>query len=411
MDSLTQIVLGAGVGEFVAGKKLGNRAMIWGAIAGTIPDLDVLTNLFVKDDIWSLAAHRGITHSFFFTVLFPFLMAKLLVHYYDRGRNEIKDTKKRVIGYTSVLGILALILIVTMIFGDSNVIRMIELLFLFIVGFLLFNTYRNAQLRRTMDYEKPSYYGWYWLFFWGILTHWMLDTCTTYGTQILQPFSNMRFTTSAISVVDPMYTLPLLFCLLFASTYSRHNPWRRRINTLGLIISSLYLIGCHVNKYHVQQKFAERLEAQGIHPKRIMTSPGFMNNYVWNGIAELDSTYIVSDYSLNDKIIPFERQEYKHKGRELIAEYGCENSRAAKVLDWFSNGYYVNEMEYGHLIHSDLRFGNPDFYKAFNKEDENKAGRIFYFKYYPDCRAEDTRGAPMVPDEMFKSIWQRIEGY
>ena len=40
MDSLTQIVLGAAVGEVALGKKVGNKAMLYGAIAGTIPDLD-----------------------------------------------------------------------------------------------------------------------------------------------------------------------------------------------------------------------------------------------------------------------------------------------------------------------------------------------------------------------------------
>jgi len=45
MDSLTQIVLGAAVGEAVLGKKVGNKAMLYGAIAGTIPDLDVVANL------------------------------------------------------------------------------------------------------------------------------------------------------------------------------------------------------------------------------------------------------------------------------------------------------------------------------------------------------------------------------
>ena len=47
MDSLTQIVLGAAVGEVVLGKKVGNKAMLYGAIAGTIPDLDVLTRYFM----------------------------------------------------------------------------------------------------------------------------------------------------------------------------------------------------------------------------------------------------------------------------------------------------------------------------------------------------------------------------
>jgi hypothetical protein len=41
MDSLTQIVLGGAIGELVAGRKMGNRAVLWGAIAGTIPDLNV----------------------------------------------------------------------------------------------------------------------------------------------------------------------------------------------------------------------------------------------------------------------------------------------------------------------------------------------------------------------------------
>ena len=66
MDSLTQIVLGAAVGEVAAGKKVGNRAMLIGAIGGTIPDLDILAN-FVADDMTALAFHRGISHSFFIT--------------------------------------------------------------------------------------------------------------------------------------------------------------------------------------------------------------------------------------------------------------------------------------------------------------------------------------------------------
>jgi inner membrane protein len=38
MDSLTQIILGAACGEAVLGKKIGNRALLFGAIGGTIPD-------------------------------------------------------------------------------------------------------------------------------------------------------------------------------------------------------------------------------------------------------------------------------------------------------------------------------------------------------------------------------------
>ena len=65
MDSLTQIVLGASVGEAVLGKKVGNKAALYGAIAGTIPDLDVLAGYFV-DEITAIEWHRGFSHSILF---------------------------------------------------------------------------------------------------------------------------------------------------------------------------------------------------------------------------------------------------------------------------------------------------------------------------------------------------------
>lgn len=69
MDSLTQIVLGAAVGEVVLGKKVGNKAMLWGAVAGTIPDLDVLTRFFT-DTVTAIEWHRGFSHSIFFSIVF-----------------------------------------------------------------------------------------------------------------------------------------------------------------------------------------------------------------------------------------------------------------------------------------------------------------------------------------------------
>ena len=73
MDSLTQIVLGASVAEATLGKKIGNKAIILGAIAGTIPDLDIVTRFFV-DDLTASVMHRGFSHS----LIFPFVAAPIL---------------------------------------------------------------------------------------------------------------------------------------------------------------------------------------------------------------------------------------------------------------------------------------------------------------------------------------------
>ncbi|MET2984569.1 metal-dependent hydrolase [Aureibaculum conchae] len=80
MDSLTQIVLGAAVGEAVLGKKVGNKAMLYGAIAGTIPDLDIIANFFT-DTVTALKIHRGFTHSIVFSVLLAPIMAWLVTRY------------------------------------------------------------------------------------------------------------------------------------------------------------------------------------------------------------------------------------------------------------------------------------------------------------------------------------------
>ncbi|WP_291869145.1 metal-dependent hydrolase [Maribacter sp.] len=88
MDSLTQIVLGAAVGEVVLGRKVGNKAMLYGAIAGTIPDLDVFASYFT-DTVSALEIHRGFTHSIVFSVLFAPIFGWLVTRY--EKHKDIKD--------------------------------------------------------------------------------------------------------------------------------------------------------------------------------------------------------------------------------------------------------------------------------------------------------------------------------
>lgn len=73
MDLVTQTVLGAAVGEVVLGKKAGNKAIMWGAVGGLIPDLDVLVAPFFSE-VDGLFVHRGFSHS----LIFAFLLAPFL---------------------------------------------------------------------------------------------------------------------------------------------------------------------------------------------------------------------------------------------------------------------------------------------------------------------------------------------
>lgn len=81
MDSLSQLVLGAATVEAVMGKKVGNRAILWGAIGGTIPDLDVMFGPLMTD-LQKMDLHRGFSHSLLFFVLFAPLFGWLIAKIY-----------------------------------------------------------------------------------------------------------------------------------------------------------------------------------------------------------------------------------------------------------------------------------------------------------------------------------------
>lgn len=68
MDSLTHIALGACIGEAFFEKGFGKKAMLWGALAQSIPDIDFISTFWLNTPE-SLLAHRGFTHSILFALL------------------------------------------------------------------------------------------------------------------------------------------------------------------------------------------------------------------------------------------------------------------------------------------------------------------------------------------------------
>jgi len=74
MDSLSQIALGAAVGVATMGRRTAVwKAALWGAVAGTLPDLDVLIDH--GDPIHNMVLHRAETHAPFWLTLFSLPLA------------------------------------------------------------------------------------------------------------------------------------------------------------------------------------------------------------------------------------------------------------------------------------------------------------------------------------------------
>jgi inner membrane protein len=85
VDSITQATLGAAVGEMILGRRLGNRALAWGALFGTLPDLDVIIAPFL-DNAANLWWHRGPSHSLLVMVLASWGLSSPLAKLWKRDK-------------------------------------------------------------------------------------------------------------------------------------------------------------------------------------------------------------------------------------------------------------------------------------------------------------------------------------
>lgn len=357
MDSLTQIVLGAACGEIVAGRKIGNRAMLWGAIGGTIPDLDVFAAFFT-DELTAVAFHRGFMHSFLFAVLAPWLLAWLAQRFYDGNvyQRPVYKASAMTLWLLFYVGAAAGINFIPVLLGEG--LRWYILLpTLLLGGWFVWKMWRDYWQRELALVEMP-YRTWVALFFWSIFTHPILDCFTNYGTQIWQPFSDLRVQWSTVSVVDPLCTLPFLLCLLILARFARTDRRRAWWNGAGLVWFCGYL-GLYTiwHKVTVNRAFEQTLQAKGIAYQRYYTNPTIFNNIVWSGIAEGDSAYYFGLYGFNDRVPSFNRISTIPKRHDLLSAIP-DDDRAKYFLRWFSDGYYNVQPYRGDTLQvNDLRFG------------------------------------------------------
>lgn len=408
MDSITQITLGAAVGEVALGKKVGNRAMLWGAIGGTIPDLDVLANINASD-ISALAFHRAFTHSLTFAFIAPIVLGWIVHRLYEhKGPFFSKDIW---LDFGKVLlAIWGMIMLGTAFMPvlPHEIVLIGIAVSIGIMTFPVLIFLREKLRQKPATKENADWKGWAILFFWAIFTHPLLDSCTTYGTQLFQPFSDYRVSFNNISVADPIYTIPFLLCLIIASFLKRGSKTRAIFNWLGIALSSAYMILTVFNKMAVNQVFETSLKAQGIQYERMMTTPTILNNVLWSGVAEGDTAFYHSLYSLLDKSPEIPKFNVIPKNHHLIEKY--KDDRVIKILKWFADDYYsVLIKKDGRLQLNDLRYG------AFGDSFEKESDYIFNFILEETPNGLSIKSSAGPPEDQdaaagFSELWERIKG-
>lgn len=214
-------------------------------------------------------------------------------------------------------------------------------------------------LSRMKWNRDAGWRSWSLLVFWVILTHIFVDVCTSYGTQVFQPFSNYALSFNSIFIIDLFYTLPLMIGLVTTLFFNRGSDKRKWANRLGLGISSFYLLMGFGLKWHVNSVFEDNFQRQQISVDRYMTTPAPFTEFLWTGYAESDDTIYAGLYSVFDDDRSVDLIKVPQNSG-LINTY--KNDLPVRRLIWFSNGYYSVEKRTDGIYFSDLRFGRSDLW-------------------------------------------------
>lgn len=234
-----------------------------------------------------------------------------------------------------------------------------------ILGFIVFKIEKGK-----IDYKTATS-----LAFWCLLTHVILDTFTSWGTQVLWPLDT-KFAFKTIFVIDPLYTIPLAICLIYVFK-SKNYFQRKKYLKIGLLLSSAYLLLTCVLKLAAVNQFEKALSQQNIAAQELIVKPTAFNTILWNANIATSDGYFLGDYSFFDsQSISFTFYE-----RDSVLEKKLEQVTDFEKLKHISEGWYTISEDEGILYFNDLRFGllntNPQkpqfaFSYAFVMDKEQK---------------------------------------
>ena len=187
----------------------------------------------------------------------------------------------------------------------------------------------------------------------GYATHALLDACTTYGTQLFWPFSDARFAWNTVSVIDPLFTLPVL--VLVALSVWRRKPvlarvalaWAIAYPTLGLI-----------QRTRAETVGWEIAASRGHDPLTLKAKPSFANLVLWKIVYEHDGKYYVDAVRVAGKPRVFSGTSVPKLDLERDfpwLDHDTQQARDVERFRWFSNGYLARDPDNPNRI-TDIRY-------------------------------------------------------
>lgn len=177
----------------------------------------------------------------------------------------------------------------------------------------------------------------------GYGTHGLLDACTSYGTMLLWPFSDERFSWQVISVVDPLFTLPLLILIVLAAILRRPG-----FAQVGILWAGFYLGAGYMQHQSAIEMGLQIADERGHVPIRIEAKPSFANILVWKTVYETEDRFYIDAVRVG--IAPVSYPGASIAKLDIQRDFSWVNPQSQHARDierfrWFSDGYVARDQD------------------------------------------------------------------
>lgn len=188
----------------------------------------------------------------------------------------------------------------------------------------------------------------------GVLLHILLDLCTSYGTQILLPFDQGRYSLDLLFIVDLPFTGIFLLFLLASLLWQKRS---RQMAWGGALLACGYLLMVATNHQLAETRFQKELKAQGITASKVDVLPQPVSPFHWSAIATEDGHYYQTSILLGERKDPAIQAVANNTDNKYIRK--TRDLEVVRFYQWFARYpivRYRQEGEYHIVEYFDLRF-------------------------------------------------------
>ncbi len=227
------------------------------------------------------------------------------------------------------------------------------------IGGLIVSLFMHLLFKNKSSFKNTLFYTTL-----GFSSHGILDACTSYGTNLLWPFSDLRVSWNIISIVDPLYTS--IFIIFVISSFILKSVFSIRV---GLILSLTYLM-INVFKLEKVKAYVEKIAEQNNHNiERLILNPTIGNNLLWRTVYESNNFYYINAIYMplfsNPKVKRGSKLKVIDK-ESVFPELGNNSTQRHDIrrFSYFSQDFIYIHPDYKDII-ADLRYGTlPHDYKS-----------------------------------------------